>query len=150
MRLVLLIASASASLVSAKVDAEARFQQGQLHWRNQDRAQAALGYRAAAEAGHGEAMAHLGRMCFRGEGIPRDADMALVWLQKSAALKNPRGLYHLAELYQDGVGVPRNQEQYVRLLEQAAQAGSPDAQAELGQFLWFGHGILRDLSFWMI
>jgi len=144
MSLVILATTSALTMTVPQPAPEALFQQGLGFWRSHDRAQAAECYRTAAEAGHAEAMAHLGRMFFRGEGIPKQPDLALIWLQKSAARKNGRGLYHLAELYQDGVAVERSQETYARLLEQAAQAGSPDALAELGQCLWFGHGVPRD------
>lgn len=45
-----------------------------------DRVRAAECYRMAAEAGDAEAMARLGRMYFRGEGIPKDAALAMKWL----------------------------------------------------------------------
>lgn len=86
-------------------------------------------------------MAHLGRMHFRGEGIPKDAAQAMKWLKSSAAKGNARGLYHLAELHQNGFGVPVNHAEYAKLLRQAADRGSADAMAELGQCHEYGSGI---------
>ena len=95
--------------------------QAHQHWLGQgevkrDRIRAAGLYLQAAEAGDAEAMAHLGRMHFRGEGIPKDSALAMKWLKASAEKGNARGLYHLAELYQNGVGVPVNHAEYARLL----------------------------------
>jgi hypothetical protein len=64
--------------------------QAHQHWLGQgdvkrDRIRAAGLYLQAAEAGDAEAMAHLGRMHFRGEGIPKDSALAMKWLKASAS-----------------------------------------------------------------
>ena len=52
-----------------------------------------------AEQGHVDSQFMLGFMYARGQGAPRDINMARVWLERAAMANDPRAQYYLGELY---------------------------------------------------
>jgi TPR repeat protein len=50
-----------------------------------DLAEAARWYRLAAEKGEAESQFHLGYMLLLGEGVPKNLDEGLMWLERAAA-----------------------------------------------------------------
>src|SRR2546425_10209072 len=60
------------------------------------------------EADSGDAVAQydLGRMYYKGEGVPKDAAKAAEWHQKAAAQGDAEAQGLLAWMYNEGIGVP--------------------------------------------
>ena len=61
-----------------------------------------------AERGHAGAQNNVGYMYSRGEGAPRNFELAVSWFRKSADQGNADGLYNLGVRYANGEGVPRD------------------------------------------
>lgn len=102
-------------------------------------------YRAAAEAGHVDAMLALADLFARGSGVNVNAAVARVWYERAAKAGNVPAMLLLAN---DLAGRNGAAPDYARAriwYEQAAAAGSGAAMAALGGFSRNGLGV--DLSF---
>ena len=65
-------------------------------------------YEKGAVAGNATAMADLGYLYDRGQGVPQDYRKAREWYEKAAAARNATAMNNLAFLYYQGHGVPQN------------------------------------------
>ena len=101
-------------------------------------------YRAAAEAGHVEAMLALADMFARGAGVRPNASVARVWYERAAAAGNVPAMLLVANNYAGQHGAPPDFERARVWYEQAAATGSGEAMAALGGLYRNGQGV--DLS----
>ena len=61
--------------------------------------------------GHVDAIVAVGNMHIRGEGVPKDLDKGLAYLEQAASLGQSTAAFNLGALYRTGSeGVPRNSE----------------------------------------
>jgi uncharacterized protein len=104
-----------------------------LHW-----------YRAAAGAGHPDAMNGLGSMLLNGMGTRADSVEAAGWYEKAAATGHVVATFNLALRYLHGDGVDLRPDLAASLLAKAAEAGYPDAVGELGTLYMLGNGVEQD------
>lgn len=63
----------------------------------------------------------LGRIYYRGKGVPRDVDQARVWLEKGAALDNGNACMDLALMCYLGEGVEKDVAKAISLVEKAGK-----------------------------
>lgn len=119
-------------------------------------------YRSAAEALYPVSMANLGLSYQNGDGVARDAVVAVQWYRKAAdagnagALTNlgaayedgigsdAMGMNNLAALYAKGVGTATNLPEAVHWYQKAADAGLPLGMRNLGAMYENGSGVARD------
>ncbi len=71
----------------------------------QDKCQAALCYRKAAEKGQVEAQYRLGSLCYHGQGVSRDVNQAAEWYKQAAEQGYTPAQAALGNMYLSGEGV---------------------------------------------
>ena len=97
-----------------------------------------------AERGDAGAQNNVGYMYSRGEGVPRNFELAASWFQKSANQGHADGLHNLGLRYANGEGVPLNDAMAMTLFLKAAKQGHAGAEAEIGIRYAQGRGVARD------
>ncbi|MCF7977412.1 MAG: sel1 repeat family protein [Chromatiaceae bacterium] len=86
--------------------------------------------RKAADAGHHQAQAFLGRSYEKGRGVIQDHAQAYQWYQRSSFAGNPMAMLRLGKLLADGRGVEVDVIQAYQWLNLAAARGLYDAERE--------------------
>ena len=84
-----------------------------------------------AEKGDVQAQTELADADFKGKGVRRSYQEAVVWLEKVAETGDLNAQYQLAQCYFNGKGVPKSPQKGVEWLTKVADAGNPEAQREL-------------------
>ena len=64
----------------------------------------------------------LGRIYYRGIGVPKDLKQALIWLGKGAATEPGSSCMDLAKLYYYGEGVEKDINKAISLVEKAGES----------------------------
>ncbi len=103
-------------------------------------------FRERAERGDAKAQFSLGKIYFRGQGVPRDYSEAVRWYRKAAEQGDSKAQNNLAFVYSQGLGVPRDYAEAVRWYRRGASQGDMRAQYGLGFMLHQGLGAPRDLA----
>ncbi len=88
--------------------------------------------RYAAEKGNARAQNHLGWMYSTGNGVAKDAVVAVAWFRKAAEQGHAVAQNNLGTIYVDGRGVTRDEEQGVAWFRKAAEQGHAGSQNMLG------------------
>lgn len=101
-------------------------------------------YIRAAEAGHNEAQNYLGYRLYRGDGVERNVEQALQWLENSAMAGNARAAGNLGYLLLYGDGVAHDDENAAFWLQIAADKGVATAMSMLGDLYMEGKGVELD------
>jgi TPR repeat protein len=95
-----------------------------------------------AQEGKVDAQVFLGKMYMLGQGIPKDADLALKWFRAAADQGNAEGEFFLGAMYL----LPRKDiSQGLKWLRLSAEQGTPDAQLLLGMAYLKGSDAPHDL-----
>jgi hypothetical protein len=84
--------------------------------------------RAAAESGHHQAEAFLGRCYETGRGVIQDYTQAVDWYERAAVAGNAVAMGRLGEMFSDGRGVEPDLIQAYQWLNLAAARGVVDAE----------------------
>jgi TPR repeat protein len=100
--------------------------------------------RQAAEGGDAAAQYRLGRMYFRGEGVPKDDAEAIRWSRKAAEQGYAAAQRNLGVAYAKGQGVPKDEAEAVRWYRKAAEQGDARAQVNIGWAYASGRGVAKD------
>jgi TPR repeat protein len=106
----------------------------------------------AAQAGHSNAMAYLGRAYYQGYGTPIDLVTSFDWTLKAAEAGITWAMWNVAVDYRNGLGVPKNIPQYAYWVRRAAESNSRMAMYNLGLDYRNGRGVEIDLAqslFWV-
>jgi len=93
-----------------------------------------------AEKDNASAIINLANLYEQGQGVERDLEQSIGWLQKAADLGDTRGQYQLAMAYEKGMGVERDLHKAAYWLEKAAEQGDGQAQFNLGVMLATNYG----------
>lgn len=101
-------------------------------------------YIRAAEAGHNEAQNYLGYRLYRGDGVERNVEQALQWLENSAMAGNARAAGNLGYLLLYGEGVAHDDENAAFWLQIAADNGVATSMSMLGDLYMEGRGVQLD------
>jgi hypothetical protein len=101
--------------------------------------------RALPEPGDAKAQRELAIRYYRGDGVPKDAALAAVWLLKAAEQGDPESQTLLAAMYTLGDGVPKDAPKAVEWYRKAAEQGFAAAQLGLGAKYAQGNGVARNL-----
>lgn len=118
-------------------DAERAYDEGTF-------AKAAKIFRFLAEQGNALAQYNLGKMYYRGHGVPQDAKEAARWLQLAAEQGEAKAQFQLGIMYYRGHGVPQNSTEEARWYRLAAEQGHALAQYDLGFMYAHGQGVPKD------
>lgn len=100
--------------------------------------------RRHAEEGDAAAANLLGFRYFLGQGIDRNVDSALLWLNRSADAGWPEALSNLGILYSTGALGEDRDSLAVGYLERAAARGVPEAASVLADHLLSGRAVAAD------
>lgn len=91
-----------------------------------------------------QAQYDLGMRYGRGEGVPRDYQLARQWLARAAAAGHLRARFALGWLYYTGSGVPQDFAKAAELFGYSAERGDAEAQYMMGVLYIEGRGVERD------
>jgi hypothetical protein len=91
--------------------------------------------RRKAEGGDAIAQFDVAKAYMSGTGVAKDPNMAVVWLQKSAAQDYVGAEYALGRLYQQGLGIPKDLLQAAKCFRKAARQQNKAAQDQLSEML---------------
>lgn len=97
--------------------------------------------RKAAEAGHPEAPAPLGRLLYE----EKEYREAMKWLREAADFGNIKAKYYIGLAYLHGNGISKDPRSSVQLFKEAAERNLPEAQLALGECLLNGTGCPQDV-----
>lgn len=99
-----------------------------------------------AEAGDAEAQFQVGRVCAKGEGVPKDEGKAFAYFRKAAEAGHSEAEAATGFMFGEGRGVPRDPVEAVRWFKSAAKKGVVRAQFNLGWMLARGTGVDQNLA----
>lgn len=85
-----------------------------------------------AELKNDQAMANLGLMYLKGEGVTKDFLKAKEWFEKGSEYGNDSANYNLALMYQGAIGIPEDQEKAIQYFRYAVQKNHQGASFRLG------------------
>lgn len=106
-------------------------------------AEAAIGFRVAAEKGSPEAQFQLARLLFLGAGVEKNTEEARKWVEKAASRGHVLANAAFGQLlFDDG---DRDEDAF-RMLMMASMNGVPSAAYYLGMCLEDGRGTARDVE----
>jgi len=88
-----------------------------------------------AESNNDQAMANLGLMYLKGEGVEKDFLKAKEWFEKGAKLDNDSANYNLALMYQSAIGISEDQEKAKEYFRAAVKKNHEGANFRLGLML---------------
>lgn len=104
-------------------------------------------YDRDGEGGEMEAQFMLGRLFARGQGVPKDARMALKWFEKAAVRGYAQSQYWIGHLYWSGELGAKEDCQAVKWFERAADQKLPIALHSMGSLYEKGScGVRKDLT----
>lgn len=95
---------------------------------------------ALAEAGNTTAMINLANMHQQGQGVPKDAGVALGWTRKAAERGDARAEYDMGMAHERGVVIARDAAEAERWFRRAAARDHADAQFALAVMLATNRG----------
>ena len=97
--------------------------------------------RALADRGYAPAQLQIGSQYARGEGLPRNAKVAVQWYLKSAAQGYAIAQNNLAGCYEYGDGVVDDWVESFRWARRSADGGNPRGMFLVGRAYQFGIGV---------
>ncbi|MBP7111639.1 MAG: sel1 repeat family protein [Nitrosomonas sp.] len=97
------------------------------------------------------AQSNLGLIYFKGDGIPRDYELAAIWLQKAAEQNSIEAQFNLGFLYYIQAETIDNEYEKIDFFEnsvtwfrRAAEQGHAESQFYLGNAYFYGDGVIKD------
>ena len=98
-----------------------------------------------AQGGDPEAQLALALLCeYGGEGVDRDTNKSLFWLEKAGTSCLPCACLYLGIKYENGSGVSRDLQKAAKYYRCAALQNWPAAQLFLGRLFAYGKGVKQD------
>jgi len=88
-----------------------------------------------AETGNDQAMANLGLMYLKGQGVTKDFVKAREWFEKASAYDNDSANYNLALIYQTSIGVKEDLEKAIEYFRKATKKNHQGANFRLALLL---------------
>jgi hypothetical protein len=126
------------------------FQKAEAHWYGEltdgipDPRKALRWYKAAAEAGHVQAMLRIGRILEDGQEVDQDLRGARRWYEQAAERGNTQAMVRIARMHALGVGTKKNVEAAVAWLGKAVDQGDGIAMQTLAKIYDEGAGVRKD------
>jgi hypothetical protein len=100
--------------------------------------------RIIAEQGNDVAAQMMAVIYYKGLGVARDYDSAIIWYKKAAEEKNIIAMRNLGDVYENGEGVPQDHLKAREWYEKAAAAGDAKAMSAIGILYEKGRGVPQD------
>ena len=100
--------------------------------------------REMAARGNPNAQFELGLRLLGGEGLDKDLEQAVEWLEKSAAQQHPGAMNAMGTLTQEGMGVPKDEKKAIEWFKKSAKQGFPLAELNLADAYETGKGVEKD------
>ena len=100
-------------------------------------------YLKAAELGHIDAMATVGKMYYNGDGTREDTEKFFYWTKRAADNGHPTAMNNLGYHLKNNIG---DYGKAFDWYERAANAGNTGAMNELGDMYYYGQGVREDKS----
>lgn len=100
--------------------------------------------RQQAEGGDAEAQFQLGIRLAIGEGVRKNSNEGVKWLEKAADGGHAKAMHALGALYEEGQGVDQSFEKAAVWYGKAAEKDLPDAQFSLSMLYQNGRGVKKD------
>lgn len=101
-------------------------------------------WRKLAAQGDARAAYWVGAVCYIGQGVPRDYQEAVRWLQIGAAKGDQDAQFNLGLAYDEGKGVTRDYGEAGSWYRRSAEQGNQGGQINLGVCYMVGKGVPRD------
>lgn len=120
---------------------------GMFYYRQGEYSKAYPWLLGAANQGVAAAQYQVGRMFWRGEGVPMDNEQAFLWCQAAAEQCFVQALTILGVLYWGGMGVVKNEDAAVRCWKEAVSGGDYTAADWLGKYYENESGISMQTDF---
>jgi TPR repeat protein len=136
------VACAFALVSSATYLCGADLQVGKRAYEQKDFATAMKELTPLAQQGNADAQLFLGKMYMSGQGVPRDADLALKWFKAAADEGNAEAQFFLGAMY---LLPSKDVPQGLKWLRLSADQGMADAQLLLGMAYLKGSDVPHDL-----
>lgn len=140
MRQILILSLVAATLIFGHSSAAATYEDGLALYDTGDYAGAMEVWRPLAEAGDRDAQYRMGWLYEDGEGVPRDASVAIEWFLRAALLGNVKAQTMMGYKFAKGEGVRASHQKAKCWYLHAAAQGEPQAQLNLGSILKRGEG----------
>lgn len=97
-----------------------------------------------AQQGAADAQCDLGVKYFKGDGVSKDFNQALMWFRKAADQGYARAEDDLGLMYGNGEGVAKDFAEAVKWCRKAADQGYAPAQVRIGKAYVSGDGVTKD------
>jgi len=110
----------------------------------EDKTNAVLWFRKAANQGYALAQKNLADCYFKGEGVDEDKPAAVAWYQKSATQGNFLAQSALGDAYANGDGIDKDLTQAFQWYSKAAAQGDSNANRKLGDMYMNGTGVEKN------
>ena len=127
----------------AQEEAEEAYVEGRRFMRSSQMKDAAESFLIAAELGHSEAQAEIGKCYYYGSGVEKNTAEAVKWLRKAAENDISEAQALLGKCFYEGKSVTKNYAEAVKWFRKAANIGIPEAQYCLGLCYANGHGVQK-------
>lgn len=92
------------------------------------------------------AQLNLGKMYFKGEGVPLNYQEAMKWFRLAAARGNANAEFLLGMMYEDGQGAPQNYQEAMKWYRLAAAHGEAKVQNMVGGRYADGKGVAQSYT----
>lgn len=126
-------------------DGEKIYEEGVENYRKGKKTLAAFFFLLALSAGVGKAGLHLGVMCINGDGVQKNIDSGIKYLEEAAEKGEPEAFYNLGCAYFDDRNVKKDDEKALSYFQEAARLDVHEAFFEIGS-LYFSQGKLEDAA----
>lgn len=124
----------------------ADYNRGESEYRLKNFASAIYEWRQSAEEGEVRSQLRLAQMYERGQGVPRQFDLAKKWYSLAAHGGNVEAQRYVAKIYLQGLdGQKPDPWQAARWLQRAVDSGDAESAFLLGHLYYAGAGVARDL-----
>ena len=133
-------------LLSSTEGWSADFQKGLDAANKGDFAAALREWKPLAEQGNARAQYNLGRMYRRGDGVPKNYEIAVKWYRLAADQGNARAQNYLGLMYYKGRGVSQDYKMAVKWYKLAANQRYAPAQYNLGRIYQRGLGVAKNFK----
>lgn len=100
----------------------------------------------ASDSGECAAMSNVGRMYFKGQGVPIDYQKSLQWELKSADCGYSSAYKYIADFYESGLGVKTDTSKATSYYLIAAKKGVAEAQFKIGNRYHYGIDVQKNLE----
>lgn len=127
-------------------DPQKMYNNGLVHYRNEEYTDAVTWFSNAAELGYKDAQVLLATCYIQGTGVNKSVTQAVFWFKKAAEQEDVRAQVLLGELYYEGNGVARDYKMATYWFKKAAEQGDGYSQGTLGRCYLEGKGVPKDIT----